>query len=113
VKRLIRNAKRNYEKKLSHGNGGNSRPFFSYFKRKTKSRPSIGPIKNSKKETVSDDQGKTELNEFFGSVFTREETNIIPEAEEMETGSMEDVVIKSQNDTRKDQKSERDLCCWP
>ncbi len=68
--------------------------FFSYIKRKTKSRPSIGPLKNSKKETVSDDQGMSELlNELFGSVFTREETNIIPEAEEMETGSMEDVVI--------------------
>ncbi len=50
VKRLIRNAERNYEKKLSHGNGGNSMHFSSYIKRKTKSRPSIGPLKNSKKQ---------------------------------------------------------------
>jgi len=30
VKKLIRNAKRNYEKRLAEGNGGNKRPFFSY-----------------------------------------------------------------------------------
>jgi hypothetical protein len=49
VKKLIRNAKRNCEKRLAKGNGGNKHPFFSYIKQKTKSRPSIGPLKNEKK----------------------------------------------------------------
>jgi hypothetical protein len=43
---------------------------------------------------VSDDQGMTELlNNFFGSVFTREDTTNIPAAKEMETENMKEVVI--------------------
>jgi hypothetical protein len=61
VKQMIRNAKRNFEKRLAGGNGGNSRPFYAYIKRKTKSRPGIGPLKNEKKETITDDQGLGEL----------------------------------------------------
>jgi len=78
VRKLIRNAKRNFEKRLSNGN---NRPFYSYIKQKTKSRPSIGPLRNEQKEMVSDDQGMTELlNNFFGSVFTREDTTNVPAA---------------------------------
>ena len=42
TRNLIRNGKRRFEKRLATGNGGN-RPFFSYVKQKTKSRPSVGP----------------------------------------------------------------------
>jgi len=81
-------------KKLADGNGGNDRPFFSYIKKKTKSRSSIGPLKNLNKETVADDTGMAELlNNFFGSVFTREDTANIPSAAGMETGSMKEVEI--------------------
>ncbi len=63
-------------------------------RQRTKSRPSIGPLRNEKKEMVSDDQGMTELlNNFFGSVFTREDTTNIPAAKEMETENMKEVVI--------------------
>jgi hypothetical protein len=72
VKRLIRNAKRNFEKRLACQNGGNSRPFYAYIKQRTKTRPSIGPLKNANKETVSEDQGMAELlNNFLSSVFMR------------------------------------------
>ncbi len=94
VQKLIKNAKRSYEKRLANGNGGNIRSFYAYVKQRTKSRPSIGPLRNEKKEMVSDDQNMTELlNNFFGSVFTREDTNNIPAAKEMETEDMEEVVI--------------------
>ena len=43
TRNLIRNAKRKFEKRLVAGSGGNNRPFYSYVKQKTKSRPSIGP----------------------------------------------------------------------
>jgi hypothetical protein len=83
--KLIKNAKRNYEKRLASGNGGSNRSFYSYVRQRTKSRPSIGPLRNEKREMVSDDQGMTELlNNFFGSVFTREDTTNIPAAKEME-----------------------------
>ena len=42
TRNLIRNGKRRFEKRLATGSGGN-RPFFSYVKQKTKSRPSVGP----------------------------------------------------------------------
>ena len=50
---MIRNAKRSFEKRLAGENGGNSRPFYSYIKQRTKSKPGIGPLKNEKKEVVS------------------------------------------------------------
>ena len=94
VKRLIRNAKRSFEKKLANENGGNSRPFYAYVKRKTKSRQGIGPLRTEAGETVSDDGGMAEvLNNFFSSVFTREDTGHIPRAEEREAGILEDIVI--------------------
>jgi hypothetical protein len=91
---MIRNAIRNYEKRLAGGNGGNSRPFYAYIKRKTKSRPGIGLLKNEKKETITDDQGMAELlNNFFGSVFTREDAENIPVAEEMEGRTLDSITI--------------------
>ncbi len=66
VKRLIRNANRNFEKRLAGGNGGNSRPFYAYIKQRTKSKPGIGPLKNEKNEIISEDSGMAELlNNFF------------------------------------------------
>ncbi len=54
----------------------NSRPFFAYVKRKRKSRLSISPMWNKKGEMVTEDGSMAEvLNEFFSSVFTREDTN--------------------------------------
>jgi hypothetical protein len=51
---MIRNAKRSFEKKLSVVQGGNSRPFYSYVKRKT-NRPAIGPLLDTNNSRVSDD----------------------------------------------------------
>jgi hypothetical protein len=72
VKNLIRNAKRRFEKKSANKEGGRNRPFFAYIKRKTKSRPCIGPLKGKEKKVVTEDEGMAKiLNEFFSSVFTR------------------------------------------
>jgi len=97
VKRLIRNAKRKFEKKLAdNGNGGN-RQFFAYIRRKTKSKPTIGPLKDKDKRVVTDDEEMaTMLNEFFSSVFTQEDSTNIPAADEMPTASnLGDVKITS------------------
>ncbi len=45
MKKKIRNAKRGFEKKLADGNG-NSRQFFAYVRKKTKSRPTVGPLRD-------------------------------------------------------------------
>jgi len=66
VKNMIRAAKRNFEKRLAYEKGGNSRPFYAYVKKKTKSRSTIGPLKDSENKTVSEDRGMAELlNKFF------------------------------------------------
>ena len=43
VRNLVRNVKRNFEKRLAK-NHGNSKPFYSYLKNKTENRSNIGPI---------------------------------------------------------------------
>jgi hypothetical protein len=105
AKNLIRKAKRRFEKRLADGKGGNSRPFFSYIKRKTKSRVTVGPLKNKQKETVTDDEGMAEvLNEFFSSVFTREDRANLPRAKEMDTEEMRGVRFTQAKVRKKIQK---------
>jgi hypothetical protein len=82
VKNMIRNAKRKFEKRLADGGKGNSRPFYAYIKRRTKARPTVGPLKDGQGKTVTDDGEMAELlNGFFSSVFTREDPSQLPEAE--------------------------------
>jgi len=89
VRNLIRNSKRKFEKKLAAGGGGSNRPFFAYIKQKTQSRPSIGPLKNSDGETVTDSQGMAELlNACFKDVFTKESAEEAPEPENLQTESV-------------------------
>ncbi len=114
VKRLIRNAKRSFEKRLANGNGGNSRPFYAYVNQRTKSRPGIGPLKNADKETVSDDHGMVELlNNFFSTVFTREDTGHIPKAVDMETSAMNGISITVKAVRNKIQKLKPDSAAGP
>jgi hypothetical protein len=46
VKNMIWTAKRNYEKRLANEKGSSNRPFYAYVKKKTKSRSTIGPLKD-------------------------------------------------------------------
>jgi hypothetical protein len=65
LKKKIRRAKRRFEKELADGRE-NKRRFFTYVKRRTKARQSVGPIKNVAGETIADDKGMAdELNKFF------------------------------------------------
>jgi len=80
VKNLIRNAKRNFEKKIAKESKGNSRPFYSYLKRRTKSKVSVSPLLNSEGNMVSTAEEMAEvINVYFRSVFTRE-GDTVPEA---------------------------------
>jgi hypothetical protein len=82
VRNLIRNAKRNFEKKLA-SNHGNSKPFYSYLKNKTESRSNIGPLSKDGGGITSDNgEMAAILNRFFSSVFTAESTNQMPPAPE-------------------------------
>jgi hypothetical protein len=79
VRTMIRTAKRNFEKKLAAGNKGNKRPFFAYIKRKTKTRSTIGPLKDEAGRTVTEDVDMAGLlNRTFQAVFTREPAGEVP-----------------------------------
>lgn len=95
----IRQAKRKFERKLSKNNGRGNRLFNSYIKKKTKTKTSVGPLKNLNGETVTDDQGMSEiLNSFFSSVFTDEGSGPIPSMENLPCAEK----IRSVNFEKKD-----------
>jgi hypothetical protein len=87
VKNMIRNAKRKFEREIARGCGSeqsNKRRFFSYIKRKTKSRSGIGPLKDERGKVLQDDKEMADLlNRFFSGIFTRENTTNVPEPEPM------------------------------
>ncbi len=63
-------------------------------KKKTKSRPSIGPLLDTNNCRISDDKGMADLlNGFFSSVFTREDLQNQPTAEDMGTETLEKVRV--------------------
>ena len=83
------------KRKLAQGGRDRShkRQFFSYVKQKTKSRPTIGPLKDKNGVTVKDDKNMAEvLNRFFGEVFTREDLTEVPEPERLNFGEGLDMV---------------------
>jgi Reverse transcriptase (RNA-dependent DNA polymerase) len=60
----------------------NKKRFFAYIKRRTKCRPGVGPLKDTRGKIVQEDGEVAELlNRFFSSVFTREDTANIPDPE--------------------------------
>jgi hypothetical protein len=71
VKKMIRRAKSKFEKKLAEG--GNSKPFYAYLKKRTKGRAAVGPLKDENRKIITEDGEMAEvLNRFFSSVFTRD-----------------------------------------
>ena len=90
----IRNAKRNLEKKLANSGNNNAKTFANYIKSKTKSHTGIGPLKDTNGSLITDDKEMSErLNEFFGSVFTIEDTSNIPVLRQETSVKLENVVF--------------------
>jgi len=79
VANMIRNAKRAEERKLAKEKTKNSKPFFAYVKKRTKARDPVGPLKKDDGTNVTDPEEMAEiLNEFFSSVYTREDVTGMP-----------------------------------
>ena len=88
VRKAVKNSKKNFERKLAKdARKNNSKPFYSYMKKKTSNKVGIGPLKDSSGNMTSDDEKMAELlNNFFCSVFTREDVSNLPEAEQLFEG---------------------------
>jgi hypothetical protein len=83
VRNLIRNAKRNPERKLATEKNGNSKPFYAYLTAKTKNRSPVGPLKDDQGSIVPDKKKMAEmLNSYFSSFFTVEASEEVPAAED-------------------------------
>ena len=78
LQRRLRSARRNFEKKLA-SEDRNPRAFNSYIKSKNSNKVSVGPLKNIQGEALTDNVAMaTEMNNFFSSVFTSENTLNVP-----------------------------------
>ena len=77
--KLLKVIKREYEKKVANDSKENPKVFWKYVQNKLKVNTSIGALNKTDGSLALSDREKAEtLNEFFSSVFTRENTNNIP-----------------------------------
>ena len=98
VRNLVRNAKRSFERKLANECNNNSRPFYAYLKRRTKTKTSVGPLKNANGETIADSKEMAGLlNTYFKSVFSREpDMTGVEEPAPLTDKKLEDCLITSE-----------------
>ena len=75
----IRNSKRSYEQKLAFNIKHDSKSFYAYVRSKQKVQDKVGPLEGSDGNIITEGFLMAEnLNEYFSSVFTREDTSALP-----------------------------------
>ena len=78
----IRNSKRSYEQKIAFNIKHDSKSFYAYVRSKQKVQDKVGPLKGSDGNIITEGFLMAEnLNEYFSSVFTREDISILPAPE--------------------------------
>ena len=84
----IKKAKRNFEEKLAMNIKKDTKSFYAYVRRSSKTATKVGPFVNDNGDVISATQDMTEeLNSYFSSVFTREDTGGVPQVENIFPGS--------------------------
>ena len=88
-----------FEKSLSEDIVNNSKSFYSYVKSKQRSKDKIGPLKNARGQIIiKNEQMCIVLNDYFLSVFTKEDVENVPIPQQMfhgtENDKLLDIVIK-------------------
>ncbi|WAR05168.1 hypothetical protein MAR_020537, partial [Mya arenaria] len=85
---FVKNSKRQYERNISQKAKSEPKQFWRYVKSKTKSRSNISNLKRENGEFVRNDKEKVDLlNEFFTTVFTKENIDTIPDIEDKDVNS--------------------------
>ena len=85
VKNEVKKAKRKFERKLAKQAKKNSKQFFSYLKKTTANRVSVGPLNGEDGMVTGDKEMAEMLNTHYCTVFTREGEER-PEAEQLFRG---------------------------
>ena len=83
-KKEIRKAKKKFESSIAKN--GNKKPFNSYIKSKTKSRISVGPLKQGEELITDNKQMADMLNTQFSSVFSNEDASHVPDCPDTSQG---------------------------
>jgi hypothetical protein len=85
-----------------------------YIKSKTKSKRTIGPLKNDRGQVTYDNKEMASiLNNFFASVFTRENLNNMPEKERETDANLSDIEISVESIIKKINKLRKDSAPGP
>ena len=92
VQKAVKNAKKNFERKIAKDK--NKKAFFSYMKKKTSNHISVGPLKEGDKLVTDNKEIAEMLNSWYCSVFTRENLQQMPEAEQLFTGESPLISVK-------------------
>ena len=81
-------AQKEFEKHLAKNVKSNSKSFFAYIRNKQRTRDKVGPLKDEDGIPIVDDEkGANFLNNYFGSVFTTENLDNIPEPKQIFQGA--------------------------
>ena len=97
VKRLMRQAKKKYEKGICLGAKDNPKAFWAHVRQKLKTKSGVAPLLENnldKCSTKFDDKEKADiLQKQFASVFTREPDDVIPELQKKTKFSLKNLVV--------------------
>ena len=86
--RANKEAIQKYEMKLAENIKNDSKSFYKYVRNRQKKKDIVGPLTNDEGDIIMDDKETAEeLNKYFGSVFSQEDVENIPEAPVMFKGA--------------------------
>ena len=87
VAKAVKNAKRKLERSLAKNAKKNPKAFYSYIKKKTSNKVTVGPLKDADGNLVVDDKEMAEiLNKHYCNMFTREDMSSMLEVEKLYQG---------------------------
>ena len=87
VEKAVRKAKKKLERSLAKNEKKNHKAFYSYIKKKTSNKVTVGPLKNSDGKLVTDDKEMADiLNMHYCKMFTREDMTSMPRVEKLYYG---------------------------
>jgi hypothetical protein len=114
VKNKVRKSKRKMERELTREDDSRGKNFTRYIKSKMKTRTGIGPLKNNEGQLVSDNKEMAcILNNFFSSVFTKEDKENLPQKEKETNVEIGEVTVTREKIMKKIDKLRKDSAPGP
>ena len=89
-----RRAQLNFENKLAKSIKTDNKSFFAYVRDKQRSKVRVGPLKDTAGKVITDDLTSANiLNQYFSSVFTKENTETLPEPQSVFDSSINNELL--------------------